>query len=87
MPQPHEGEVDYPSHIHNPSDPNIMHENWNIPRTRPIPGKPIHKAQQPLRGHLTGTSPPQAKAPVVAQRSNRQAQPIGSGVRMATYQR
>ena len=35
---------------------SIMEENWDIPKTRPIPGKPIHKAQQP-RGQYTQRGP------------------------------
>lgn len=41
-----------------PHGGNIMQENWDIPKSKPVPGKPIHKAQQP-RGQYTrrSTSP------------------------------
>jgi hypothetical protein len=57
-----------------PADPHhsILDENWNIPKARPVPGKPIHKAQQPPRVQLSGRQRPQA---------------IGAGVRQANYQR
>jgi hypothetical protein len=84
----YKGPID-PHHALDPQrgvDPHIMHENWNIPRTKPIPGKPIHNAQQPMPGQMT-----KAKKPVPArpgyQQSVRKSPPIGSGVRPAGYQR
>jgi hypothetical protein len=50
---------------------SILEENWNIPRSRPVPGKPIHKAQQPTRAQTTGHRPAA----------------IGAGVRQANYLR
>jgi hypothetical protein len=32
---------------------SILEENWNIPKAPPVPGKPIHKAQQPPQGQMT----------------------------------
>lgn len=70
--------------VHDPSDPHILHENWDIPRPQPIPGKPIHKAQQPAHAQLSKAQP----RPAAAQVARRAAQPqaIGSGVRQANYQ-
>jgi hypothetical protein len=75
---------------HEAVDPHIMHENWNIPRTAPVPGKPIHKAQQPGYGQMTRAAKPMQARPAVRPASQQQArntQPIGSGVRTANYQR
>jgi hypothetical protein len=72
---------------HQAVQPNIMHENWNIPRTTPIPGKPIHKAQQPVPGQMTRSARPPGVRPASHQTSRPAQQPIGSGVRSANYQR
>ena len=78
-----------PSHVKLPpmheSHHSILDENWNIPRTKPVPGKPIHKAQQPPRGQMGGPKRPQMShvMPRVAQ--NRPA--IGTGVKQANYGR
>jgi hypothetical protein len=60
---------------------NILEENWNIPRTRPVPGQPIHKAQQPPRAQTT-QHPPSAPQ----SQTRHASQPIGTGVRQARYQ-
>ena len=67
-------------------DPHIMHENWNIQRTRPVPGKPVHKAQQPVFGQMTSAARRPPVRPAAHQAAPRQ-QPIGSGVQAANYQR
>jgi hypothetical protein len=36
---------------------SILEENWNIPKSRPVPGRPIHKAQQPPRAQMSQRSP------------------------------
>jgi hypothetical protein len=54
----YDGPVESHGNIHGPSQhmhghgESIMNENWDQPKTKPIPGKPIHKAQQP-RGQYT----------------------------------
>jgi len=60
---------------------SIMDENWNIPRAKPIPGKPIHKAQQPPTRQMSGGGRPQMSRIV----QNRPA--IGTGVQRANYAR
>jgi hypothetical protein len=71
---------------HEAVDPHIMHENWNIPRTTPVPGKPIHKAQQPGQGQMTRAKGAPTARPASYQ-LGRTSPPIGSGVRTANYQR
>src|SRR5262245_51961750 len=65
---------------------SIMDENWNVPRTTPVPGKPIHKAQQQPRMQMGGGRQPQMSyvMPRVASQNQR---PIGSGVQQANYAR
>jgi hypothetical protein len=69
-----------------PADPqhSILDENWNIPRAKPVPGKPIHKAQQP-HGQMGRAQPRQASqnGPRVAA----QSRAVGTGVRQASYTR
>jgi hypothetical protein len=72
-------------HEHGAPDPHILHENWNVPRTRPVPGKPIQKAQQLPQGQMTGPVKRIARPGIL--KTARTSQPIGSGVRTANYQR
>src|SRR5205823_3959854 len=66
---------------------NILDENWEIPRTKPVPGKPIHNAQQPPRTQTTRRAPPQMSQPVSRQQQmQRYQQPIGTGMRQANYE-
>jgi hypothetical protein len=84
----YQGPLD-PHHAIDPqgaTDPYIMHENWNIPRAKPVPGKPVHKAQQPVFGQMTSAARRPAIQPAAHQAAHRQ-QPIGSGVQAANYQR
>jgi hypothetical protein len=60
---------------------NILDENWDVPRARPEPGRPIHNAQQPQRGQM-GRRPSPAKSRPVSQSGT----VIGSGVRQANYE-
>jgi hypothetical protein len=70
---------------HAPShQPSILHENWDTPKTQPVPGKPIHKAQQLPRGQMTRShqpQPPQLLAQPTMQRGQpmRYTQPQGWG--------
>jgi hypothetical protein len=65
---------------------SILNENWNQPRVKPEPGKPIHNAQQPS-GNQVGrrmsgrTSPPGQ----VVSRPTQTRTPVGNGVRQASY--
>jgi len=43
--------------VHVEPEHSILDENWNIPKSQPVPGKPIHKAQQPPRAQMTQRSP------------------------------
>jgi hypothetical protein len=103
----YEGPVESHGHIHHGHPQHleghgesIMNENWDQPRTKPVPGKPIHKAQQP-RGQYTqhraaptgrtmslrpGMTRP-ASHPSAARQLSRTSEPIGTGVRTAGYQR
>ena len=54
---------------------SILEENWNIPRSKPVPGKPIHKAQQPPRNQMSGVRRPQMSY-----------SGVGTGVRQANYE-
>ena len=66
---------------------SILEENWDAPRIRPEPGKPIHKAEQPSRPQMTRRDPPQTSQ--MASRPQQQpgtGQPIGTGVRRANYE-
>jgi hypothetical protein len=64
--------------------PSVMDENWDTPRARPEPGRPMHNAQQPPRNQMGRKPSPQA-----TQVSGRQAAPnratAGTGVRQANY--
>jgi hypothetical protein len=65
----------------------ILEENWDAPRVKPVPGKPIHNARQPSRGQM-GQRPANratGQGQVVA-RPTTQNRPVGSGVRKANYQ-
>jgi hypothetical protein len=86
---PHGATLHYqgPLDPHEAVDPHIMHENWNIPRTRPVPGKPIQKAQQPTYGQMTNAKKPAPTRPASYQPAGRDAQPIGSGLRTTNYER
>jgi hypothetical protein len=64
---------------------SILDENWDAPKTRPEPGKPIHKAEQPSRPQMTRAAPQMSQPmPRTQQASNRQ--PVGTGVRRANYE-
>jgi len=47
----------YSAPVHVEPEHSIMEENWNIPKTQPVPGKPIHKAQQPPRAQMSYRAP------------------------------
>ena len=72
---------------------SILEENWDVPKATPVPGKPIHKAEQPTRPQMTRQAPQMLQPPQMSQSMTRQqatatnGRPIGSGVRQANYQR
>jgi len=39
--------------VHAEPSHSILEENWDLPKTQPVPGKPIHKAQQPRRAQMS----------------------------------
>jgi hypothetical protein len=59
---------------------SILDENWDVPKTRPEPGKPIHNAKQPPRSQTSGRYRPPGQQ--VAGRP----QSVGTGVRRTNYQ-
>lgn len=75
-----------------PGTHSILDENWDLPKSKPVPGKPIHKAQQPPRGQMGRQSVPAAPrtaAPrTVAARpaTSPRNRPVGNGVRPANYE-
>lgn len=73
-----------------PSGTSILDENWEIPRSRPEPGKPIHEARPPARPSLGGRAPAQmshfVETPPASRTVPRRAA-VGSGVRPATWLR
>jgi hypothetical protein len=73
-----------------PSGTSILDENWDIPKARPEPGKPIHEARPPARPSLGNRAPAQmsrfVSAPPASRTAPRRA-PVGSGVRPATWNR
>lgn len=71
-----------PAHTHGPTH-SILEENWNIPKSQPVPGRPIHKAQQPQSP--MGGQRAQMSRPVPRTAANRQA--VGTGVQQANYAR
>lgn len=89
---PHGADIYYHGPAGGPQVPHIepksiLEENWDIPRTPPVPGRPIHKAQQPPRAQTTHRAPPSAAPLQPAAAPPRHAsQPIGTGVRPAVYQ-
>jgi hypothetical protein len=61
---------------HAPShQPSILHENWDTPKTQPVPGKPIHKAQQLPRGQMTRSHQPQPPQ-LLTQQTMQRGQPM-----------
>jgi hypothetical protein len=69
-----------------PEPTSILEENWDIPQAKPVPGKPIHNAQQPTRSQTTRRAPGQPGYIASQQSAGNQA-PVGNGVRRTTYQR
>jgi hypothetical protein len=69
-----------------PGEPtSILNENWDAPRVKPEPGKPIHNAQQP-RGQISGRySPQQLKEKQLAQQQA-QRQPAQIAQRQSASQ-
>jgi len=65
---------------------SILEENWDAPKARPEPGKPIHKAEQPSRPQMTSRTQPQVPQTASRQQSISSRQPIGTGVRRANYE-
>jgi hypothetical protein len=63
---------------------SIMEENWDAPQVKPVPGKPIHNAQQPSRGQL-GRRPSPQKSPA-ARQASQYGNVVGTGVRRANYE-
>jgi hypothetical protein len=73
-----------------PSGTSILDENWEIPRSRPEPGKPIHEARPPARPSLGGRAPAQMSHFVNAPHGRRtevRGAAVGSGVRPAAWSR
>lgn len=66
---------------------SILEENWDMPRARPEPGKPIHKAEQPSsRPQMTRRAPPQMSQPMGPRpQQATYRQPVGTGVRQANF--
>jgi len=63
---------------------SILDENWDMPKAKPVPGKPIHNAQQPPRnqvGHRPMPPAPNTYRTVPVY--NRTT--VGAGVRQANY--
>jgi hypothetical protein len=75
-----------------PAETSILEENWDAPRVKPEPGKPIHNAQQPMRGQMSYRAPQQltpsqvAGRKVAQQRAAQERAAIGAGVRSANYE-
>ncbi len=73
---------------------SILEENWEAPRGRAEPGKPIHSAQQP-RNQVSGRYPANhqqqsqqlSPAQLAARRAAQQRSNTVGGVRAANYQR
>jgi hypothetical protein len=70
-----------------PESTSIMEENWNAPRVKPEPGKPIHNAQQPPRGQMGRRTPQQmSQAQLAARQAAQRQAAIGAGIRSANYE-
>jgi hypothetical protein len=67
---------------------SILEENWDMPKAKPVPGKPIHSAQQPPRGQMGYRAPRQmTQAQMAAAKAAQQKRAaIGNGVRGANYE-
>jgi len=64
---------------------SIMEENWDAPKVKTEPGKPIHNARQPQRGQM-GRRPSPQKSQPVSRPMSQYSTVIGSGVRQANYE-
>jgi hypothetical protein len=62
-----------------------MEENWDAPKAKPEPGKPIHNAQQPPRGQMSGR-PVAPKPQNTSRPTTKYSNVVGSGVRQANYE-
>ena len=57
---------------------SVMEENWDVPPgPKAVPGKPIHKAQQPTPRYTRGSAPARPAAPGMAQGNNRMVRAAG----------
>jgi hypothetical protein len=66
-----------------PGGTSILDENWDIPRARPEPGKPVHEARPPARPSLGGRGPAQMSHLVTAPPASRAASSAGGAARSA----
>jgi hypothetical protein len=91
MPQPAQ-----PSQSVQPESTSILNENWDAPRPKPEPGRPIHNARQPAPRQMSYRLQPRPRTGERRQGSAAQAsaqmpagyrQPVGAGVRQTEYQR
>jgi hypothetical protein len=74
------GPVMYDGDMPHPANPHgILDENWDPPKATPEPGKPIHKAQQPLRTQTTRVVSP-AKRIVRSPQETQQASRVSREV-------
>lgn len=65
---------------------SILNENWNQPRAKPVPGKPIHNAQQPTPSQIGQRPMSRQSAPgQLVSRPVSGRLPVGNGVRPASY--
>jgi hypothetical protein len=69
-----------------PEETSILDENWEIPKSAPQPGKPMHNARQP-QGAQMGRAMPRQQAPprVVSRNTAPSNTPVGMGIRRASY--
>jgi hypothetical protein len=70
-----------------PEETSILDENWDAPRPAPQPGRPMHNARQPQNGQLGRTAPRQMQMQprVVTRNMQPSNQPVGAGIRRASY--
>lgn len=90
QPQPHAE----PAPAAQPESTSILDENWDAPRVRPEPGRPMHNARQPMPGKMSYRAP-QRSAPAAREVAGRQTAskkpaaakrgPAAEGVRQSSY--